>query len=66
MNTRHVYTPCMNLTLSKHSNAIEIRNRMKLDFYPGLPHALFSHLDMTDEIDEYLFLKNSCYMSEQL
>ena len=56
----------MNLTLSEHSNAIEIRNRMKLDFYPGLPHALFSHLDTTDEIDEYSFMKKSCYMSEHL
>ena len=25
-----------------------------------------AHLDATDEIDEYLFLKNSCYMSEHL
>ena len=47
MNTYHVYTarmsPALNesavLEFYEHSNAIEIRNRIMFDFYPGLPHV---------------------------
>ena len=50
MNTYHVYTVCMSPTLNgssaleffKRSNAIEIRNGIMLDFYPGLPHMCVS------------------------
>ena len=46
MNTYHVYTARMSLTLNgssalecyKCGNAIEICNRIMFDFYPGLPY----------------------------
>ena len=46
MNTWHVYTARMSPTLNgssalqpfKHGNAIEMRNRIMFDFYPGLEH----------------------------
>ena len=50
INTCHVYTACMSPTLNgssalQHfecSNVIEIRNGIMFDFYPGLPHTLYS------------------------
>ena len=46
INTCHVYTvrmsPALNISsalqLFERSNAIEIRNGIMFDFYPGLPH----------------------------
>ena len=46
MNTYHVYTAHMSLTLNgssalgrfKRSNVIEIHNGIMFDFYPGLPY----------------------------
>ena len=46
MNTYHIYTVHMSPTLNgsfalecfERSNAIEIRNGIMFDFYPGLPH----------------------------
>jgi len=44
MNTWHVYTACMGPTPNGSSalqrgNALEIRNGIMFDFYPGLPHV---------------------------
>ena len=47
INTCHVYTVRMSPTLNgssalerfERSNAIEIRNEIMFDFYPGLPHV---------------------------
>ena len=46
MNTWHIYTACMGPTPNgssalqrfERSNALEIRNRIMFNFYPGLPH----------------------------
>ena len=48
INTCHVYTARMSPALNgssalqrfERSNAIEIRNGIMFDFYPGLPHML--------------------------
>ena len=49
LNTWHIYTACMNPTLNcsvlqyfEHSNAIEIRNRIMFNFYPG--HYMYLYL----------------------
>ena len=67
INTCHVYTARMNPALNgssaqqhfERSNAIEIRNGIMFDFYPGLPHilalmnTLYSSLH-TDNLDSFL------------
>ena len=48
MNTYHVYTEHMSPALNgssalecfERSNAIEMRNGIMFDFYPGLPHII--------------------------